>query len=210
MKRLKKEEMYTTATMNRNVVKPLFSFINTIMHRCAKDKEIRMKKIVYSTDINRYLQIDKKGGSGYNRRCIDGKTVGCSNCVGYCQYKGHPGFLTKDQREKHNCIGKGCDYYIDKQKNEKKNKIDFSDLSSEILKMVTERLAEVESVKAIDVKQINCYEYEVYFVAITNELYFEKMIETLSDVFGVKISFVQRFYTFDTCVNIIFRELINR
>ncbi len=162
-----------------------------------------MDKTVYSTERNQYLQFEKKGGSGYNRISIDGRTVGCSNCVGYCQYRGHQGFLTKEQREKHNCIGKGCDYYLEKPKTTNKDKNKVFDLSSEILKTVTERLVKKESIKAIDVKQKNCYEYEVYFVAITNELYIEQLIEDLTDVYNVKISFVQRLYSFDTCVNII-------
>lgn len=35
----------------------------------------------------------KAFGSGYNRKCIDGKITSCSNCVGYCQYNKHPGFF---------------------------------------------------------------------------------------------------------------------
>ena len=50
----------------------------------------------------------------HHRRCINGKITGCGNCVGYCNYSGHPGYLTKELRKNHNCIKKGCNYYIPK------------------------------------------------------------------------------------------------
>lgn len=54
--------------------------------------------------------------SPHHRRCIDGKNTGCGNCVGYCKYNGHPGYLTKELRKKHDCIKKGCNYYVPKTK----------------------------------------------------------------------------------------------
>ena len=57
-----------------------------------------------------------KNDSPHCRRCIDGKITGCGNCVGYCQFWGHPGYLTKELRKEHNCIKKGCNYYIPKVK----------------------------------------------------------------------------------------------
>jgi hypothetical protein len=50
-------------------------------------------------------------------RCIDGRRTNCGNCVGYCRYAGHEGFLTRQQRKEHNCIVKRCDYYLPKPKN---------------------------------------------------------------------------------------------
>lgn len=54
--------------------------------------------------------------SPHHRRCIDGTVTGCGNCVGYCQFRDHPGYLTKDLRKQHDCIKKGCNYYIPKSK----------------------------------------------------------------------------------------------
>ena len=54
--------------------------------------------------------------SPHHRRCIDGKITGCGNCVGYCNFKEHPGYLTKDLRKKHDCIKKACNYYVPKTK----------------------------------------------------------------------------------------------
>ena len=62
-----------------------------------------------------YQQLEKQYGSGVNRRLINGVTTGCGKCVGFCKYQEHPGFLTKDLRREHNCIGKGCFYYVPKK-----------------------------------------------------------------------------------------------
>lgn len=52
----------------------------------------------------------------HRRRCIDGKITGCGNCVGFCKFNGHPGYLTKELRKKHDCIKKACHYYVPKAK----------------------------------------------------------------------------------------------
>lgn len=72
--------------------------------------------IVYSSAISLYEFYEQQSGHKYNRTCIDGRITSCGNCVGYCQYKEHSGFLTAEQRKKHNCIGKACDYYVAKTK----------------------------------------------------------------------------------------------
>ncbi len=56
------------------------------------------------------------GTSPHHRRCIDGRITGCGNCVGYCSFRDHPGYLTKDLRKKHDCIKKACNYYVPKAK----------------------------------------------------------------------------------------------
>ena len=72
--------------------------------------------LVYISDGNQFADIINRLPSKHVRRCIDGKTTSCSNCVGYCQYKGHPGFLTRKQRQNHNCLNKNCYYYLQKPK----------------------------------------------------------------------------------------------
>lgn len=57
---------------------------------------------------------DNYQSNPHHRRCIDGKITGCGKCVGYCNYDGHPGYLTKELRKEHDCIKKGCNYYISK------------------------------------------------------------------------------------------------
>ena len=47
---------------------------------------------------------------------MDGRVYGCSKCVGYCRYYGHPGFLTGKLRQEHDCLGKGCAHYVPKER----------------------------------------------------------------------------------------------
>ena len=48
-------------------------------------------------------------------RCIDGTITGSNKCVGFCDYYGHRGFLTKETRKKHDCLKKECAYYVAKK-----------------------------------------------------------------------------------------------
>ena len=71
-------------------------------------------EIVYSNvSSSEYFSVDN---SPHHRRCIDGKVTGCGNCVGYCKFHEHPGYLTKNLRKQHDCIKKGCNYYVPKSK----------------------------------------------------------------------------------------------
>ncbi len=63
-----------------------------------------------------YSSYEAKNTTPHHRKCIDGKVTGSGNCVGYCQYCQHPGYLTKELRKEHNCIKKGCNYYLPKEK----------------------------------------------------------------------------------------------
>ena len=63
-----------------------------------------------------YENVEKKYGlKNHTRKCIDGIITSCGNCVGYCMYCEHSGFLTKELRKKHNCIGKQCHHYVEKK-----------------------------------------------------------------------------------------------
>lgn len=78
-----------------------------------------MDIICYSTTGNEYALYEQRSGNIFQLRCIDGRRTSCGNCIGYCRYAGHEGFLTKELRKKHNCLGKQCDYYLPKPKKEK-------------------------------------------------------------------------------------------
>lgn len=78
-----------------------------------------MYDTVYSTEKNKYKLYEKHSPSQYTRWCIENKVTGCNKCVGYCQYHGHPSFLTQTQRKYHDCIKKDCHYYSSKQKKKK-------------------------------------------------------------------------------------------
>lgn len=63
-----------------------------------------------------YLYYDRQSGDGHNRRCIDKRLTGSGKCVGYCQNPEHRGFLTRELRREHDCLGKKCFYYLQKPK----------------------------------------------------------------------------------------------
>ncbi len=68
------------------------------------------------TEIEQYLLLEKREGVRHERRLINGKVTGCGNCVGYCRFEEHAGFLTREQRREHDCLGKQCRYYLGKPK----------------------------------------------------------------------------------------------
>lgn len=74
------------------------------------------ERIFYSSEWLSYEAIEQHYKSSFNRKCINGKIVGRTKCVGYCHYDGHPGYLTADLRKKHNCLGKDCAHYVQKTK----------------------------------------------------------------------------------------------
>ncbi len=76
------------------------------------EKYFPQQNIVYSTEWKTYAQMEGQSHSQHEHRCIDGRLKGCGKCVGYCQYGGHPGFLTEKLKEKHQCTEKECGYFI--------------------------------------------------------------------------------------------------
>lgn len=74
-------------------------------------------EIIYTTSsASLFSTREKTYDSPHHRKCIDGSVTGCGKCVGYCAFRDHPGFLTKELRKQHNCIKKGCHYYSPKAK----------------------------------------------------------------------------------------------
>lgn len=57
-----------------------------------------------------FLQADE-AQKGTARRCIDNSVTGKNRCTGYCNYAGHPGFLTEALTALHDCKTKNCVYY---------------------------------------------------------------------------------------------------
>lgn len=82
-----------------------------------------MDLLVYSTAGNEYHIYEMQTGDRFRLRCIDGRRTSCGNCVGYCRYSGHEGFLTRELRKEHNCLGKQCDYYLPKPRNKQKETV---------------------------------------------------------------------------------------
>lgn len=150
-----------------------------------------------------YLYYDKKGSSKYNRRCINGHIIGCGNCVGYCQYSEHSGFLTKELRKEHNCIGKGCFYYLPKIKQEKpKNIID--NRPSEVVDIASRMISELEGMRIMNAGRSRDGGWLVKFISITNGYSLGAIEDKISMIVGETITMVNLNYDFDRAVQLIY------
>lgn len=161
-----------------------------------------MNNVVFTTEVDKYNFFEEKSPSRYTRRCINNKIIGSNKCVGYCQYSGHPGFLTKDLLEQHNCIEKGCDYFVIKPSKEKSN-TDNYDISALILTHARNSFSSNEGIKIMNVKNAEYKKYKVFYVAITSEYSFDDYISVVLDIYDVNITFVRLNYDFETCATLI-------
>ncbi len=161
-----------------------------------------MNNVVFTTEIDRYAFFEKKSPSNYTRRCIDNSITGSNKCVGYCQYDGHPGFLTKDLLKQHNCIEKECYHFIAKSNKYKSQKNNY-DISSLILAHVRKSFSDNEGIKIMHVKNTEYKDYTISYITITNECNFNDYMSTALDIFGVNITFVRLNYDFETCAALI-------
>ncbi len=162
-----------------------------------------MNETVYSTAKTKYEMYEKQSHSRYNRRCIDNSITGCGNCVGYCQYSEHPGFLTEKLRKQHNCIGKQCFHYLPKLTKEKAPKI-LVDLSSTILTMSRQVMNNDECVRVVRVEYAEFKRYTAFYVTITNECEFGGYAAQIKSKLGIDVDFVKLNYDFDKCVTLLY------
>lgn len=153
--------------------------------------------------ISEYAFYDSHSLSKYNRIAIDGTVVGCSRCVGYCKYDMHPGFLTEKMRKAHHCIEKGCNYYLQKDKYEKKDRKVGNDYLLQIEKSAKEHTSELEGMRVMRVVKNSDADISVHYVTITNQYFLDECSELLSRLYGYAIRFKRLDYDFDTCVRLI-------
>ena len=156
------------------------------------------------TEISDYTYFERRQKSVHNRRCIDGHITGCGKCVGYCTYKEHTGFLTEQLIRKHDCIEKGCFYYVPKQKKEKvvRKNSKISDIISVAAK-ITESL---EGMKVLQANQSNRGQWIIKYITISDE-YPIKIIENkISEAIGETVILFNLNYDFDVAASLIFNN----
>jgi len=152
-----------------------------------------------------YSYYEEKCGNSKNRRCIDGHIKGSGNCVGYCMYDVHNGFLTKELREAHNCIENGCYYYLQKVKlirpqAEKSNRY------SEVEKIASDVISAYEGIRIMDANEIPNGGWILKYVSITNHYSIEAIENRISAVVGESITLVNLNYDFDRAAQLIFEK----
>lgn len=150
-----------------------------------------------------YTYFDSKAPSVHRRRCINGQITGSGNCVGYCMFREHPGFLTNRLRQQHKCIANGCIYYLEKQKRIKQKNTTNEELSVTIMNQAIKLLSNCEGIKILKSKlHDNCCILQ--YITITNAWDLEKYEKELYDQFHLRVRFEKLNYGFDKCISIIF------
>lgn len=156
-----------------------------------------------ATLIRDYLYYEKQENSSHNRRCIDGHITGCGKCVGYCQYVGHSGYLTQELRRKHDCLGKGCFYYLPKIKQKHQQKA--SDISpDQIVTMASKLLEEYEGLRIMKADKVPKGGWLLKYVSITNAYSITSIELQLSTVLGQPTVMVDLNYDFEKAAKLIF------
>lgn len=150
-----------------------------------------------------YSYYENKNGSKYDRRCIDGRITGCGNCVGYCQYSEHSGFLTIEQRKEHNCIGKGCFHYLPKIKQQKPKKV-IDNRPREVVNAASDLISGFEGIRIINACRSLDGGWLVKYISITNEYSIEAIENMISKVVGEAATMVNLNYDFDRAAKLIF------
>jgi hypothetical protein len=137
---------------------------------------------------------------GYDRRCIDGSVHGCGVCRGYCTFHSHPGYLTEKHMAAHQCVEKGCHYFIGKPKREKVSKA--ADRSAEIMLAAQKTTTHMEGLRVLRTEQTSHDKWTVYYIAIA-DYFLEEIERTLSLKCEETICFEKLPYSFDNAVRII-------
>ena len=129
--------------------------------------------------------------------------TGCGNCVGYCLCDAHSGFLTREHRQEHDCIGKGCFHYLEKPK-QAKQKSATDRRPQEILSLAAEMTAELEGMKIMRAEKTEGDFWKLRFVTISNAYPIRELESRLSKRLGETISLIRLNYDFERAAQLIF------
>lgn len=157
---------------------------------------------MYSVPTKDYFFYDQK--HPYNRKCIDGSVVGCGKCVGFCTYNEHPGFLTKEIRQAHNCIKKNCFHYRQKDK-KKQPKSVSSTVKNEkhILNEAQKVLDYYEGIRLMRANSNSDGNWTINYITITNAYSVHEMEQLLSNRLGIAVTLNLLKYDFNTAAKLI-------
>lgn len=160
-----------------------------------------MYETIFHSAEDLYSHYESNCRSKVNRVCIDGRVTGCGKCVGYCQYSGHPGFLTKDLRKQHDCLNRNCYHYVPKPPKEKPQ-VTCNKLSAYLNEIGCARLP-YEGMKVLDVNESD-EGLLLRYITITNGYSLEELSGMLADKLGCNIFWEKLDYNFDVCAQLLF------
>lgn len=150
-----------------------------------------------------YAYLDKAQGNDHRRRCIDGRIAGRCNCVGYCNYAKHPGFLTAGHCAQHRCAEKGCHYFLPKLKQEKPA-AKRTDAVEEIVTIAAEVISAFEGMKIIRADKSNDG-WRLKYITLSNDYPIRMIAENISEAVGETVVMINLNYDFETAAKLIFR-----
>lgn len=154
---------------------------------------------VLTKENNLYAYYEGRSRSRINRICIDGRVTGCGKCVGYCQYSGHPGFLTKALRKQHNCISRNCHHYVSKPLKEKRQ---VESRTGTYLNKIGCILQPYEGMRVLGVDATN-EGLLLRYITITNSYSLGEITEMLEEKLGCSIIWKRLDYSFDVCAKLL-------
>lgn len=147
-----------------------------------------------------YEMLERKHGNSKVRKCINGRNTGCGNCVGFCTFTGHPGYLTQDLRQEHDCINKKCHYYI--QKPARSHLPKPKDISSELLAIVKKQLVNFDDLRVVNTRQ-NGDKWIIGYVSVFGQYDLNDIEQTIKADMGVSVEIKKLDYSFERCVELV-------
>lgn len=149
-----------------------------------------------------YAYLDKAQKDNHHRRCIDGRITGRCNCVGYCNYEKHPGFLTAGHCTQHRCAEKGCHYFLPKLKQEKPAS-KRSNSGNEIVTIAAEVISAFEGLKIMRAEKADGG-WRLKYITLSNDYPIGMIAENISEVVGETVVMINLNYDFELAAQLIF------
>ena len=150
-----------------------------------------------------YTYMDIREENNHHRRCIDGSITGRGNCVGYCRYAKHTGFLTAEQCAGHQCAKKSCHYFLPKPKHEKPA-LKCNNLPQEILSLAVRCTADYEGLRIMQAEHSDDGSWLLKYVTISADYPIAKIAAKVSSVIGETVVMINLNYDFDVAAQLIF------
>lgn len=149
-----------------------------------------------------YAYLDKAQGSDHRRRCIDGRITGRGNCVGYCNYAKHPGFLTAGLCAEHHCAEKGCHYFLPKPKQEKAA-TKRPDAGTEIVTIAAQAISAFEGMKIMRADKAD-NGWRLKYITLSDAYPIGRIAQSISEAVGKTVVMIRLDYDFELAARLIF------
>lgn len=157
--------------------------------------------------------IIKKETKSHNHsvRKLDGTWTSAFKCCGYCMYYKHEGYIDEKLLKEHNCLGKMCDCYYERIKEQNDNnqsitKKEIKRKKEDILSYVNNYfyLNSYEGIKATGISDVgSCYEIRYAQICNCDEIIKIAKNEVMKTI-GVIVSFININADFETQAQMIY------